>query len=94
MVERKSGEKEEITNRISKLEAKEERRERETRKNNIIIKGVIWKEGELGKNVKDFLNENLEIEPEVIDVKRIKVDKGKEIILAKMSRWEEKKEVM
>ena len=52
-----------LTNRISELEAKEKRRERETRKNNIIIKGVIWKEGELEKNVKDFLKENLVIEP-------------------------------
>lgn len=49
-----------------------EKREVE-RKNNIIIKGIKWKTEDLGEEVEIFMKEELEIDVEIKEVKKIGV---------------------
>lgn len=53
-----------LEKRINKLEEREERRERESGRNNIVIKGAKWKEAGTQK-VKEFLKESLKLDVEV-----------------------------
>ena len=56
---------------------REERRERESRRNNILIKGAKWKEAG-AQEVKKFLNENLKLDVEVEESWKVGKDKGAE----------------
>lgn len=84
--------------RIERLEWESEKKEREGKKNNIIIKGYRFKEKEeLKKQVENFLSDNLKDEIRVKKAQRLRkeeVGKGGEIILVKLQEWKEKKAIM
>jgi len=51
-----------------------ERRERRERKNNIVIKGVKWRETKrLEQEVKEFIRESLKVDIEVKKVRKIRI---------------------
>ncbi|XP_026674460.1 trichohyalin-like [Ceratina calcarata] len=80
--------------RITKLERVEEKMEREKRKLNVIIKGTEWKERVGEKEVENFLAKELKVDVKVNKAIRIGRGKEKEMILAELRSWEEKREVM
>lgn len=57
--------------KIKVLELKAERKEKEMRRNNIVIKGVEWKEQGTTEEVKRFLNEHLKMETEMVETRRV-----------------------
>lgn len=83
----------EINNIKKRMEDFMERREREERKNNIIIKGMKGNEtGEtLRKKVEGFIRERIRVEAEVKHAR--KLGNGK-MILAKIGTFEEKIKIM
>lgn len=83
-----------LEERIKELKLKEEKREKEIRRINIVIKGVEWKEQGTTEKVKRFLNEHLKMETKVVETKRVKKKREKDIMIAKISNWKDKKEIM
>lgn len=70
-----------------------ERKEREDRKNNITIKGVVWNEtgGKLKKKVGNFSKEKIKVSVEVKYARKIEV---RNLILAKIDTFEQKISIM
>ena len=60
----------------------------------IVIRGVVWKEEETGRKVKEFISKNIKTEAEIREAREIKTSRGKEIIIAKLENWKDKREVM
>lgn len=88
-------ERKRLENRLRELEIREERRERENKKKNIVIRGGQWKEGEGEKGVEEFIRENLKVEVEVKEAWKIGMKSGgEEIVVAKLGNWEDKRAVM
>ncbi|KMQ91284.1 endonuclease-reverse transcriptase [Lasius niger] len=87
-------EKEELKRRIVDLEWINKKRERDRRKNNIVIKGVRWVTGNIEKEVKEFVKENLKTEVEVKKAYKIKIEENKTTVIANLDSWEQKREVM
>ncbi|XP_043586746.1 putative uncharacterized protein DDB_G0271982 [Bombus pyrosoma] len=83
-------EKKELVDRIRRLEEEREREEREKRRNNIVIKGVEWKEGDKEEAVKEFVRDKMGIETEVEKAHAIRVGDRKMIMVASMKSREEK----
>ena len=84
-----------LESRLRELEMREERRERENKKKNIVIRGGQWKEGEGEKEVEEFIKENLKVEVEVKEAWKIRMKNGgEEIVVAKLGNWEDKRTVM
>lgn len=79
--------------RLLVLERNLEREQKEKRKNNIIIKGTKFANQNLREEVKQFLNDKLNVEAEISFVKLIKTGQ-KENILAKIETQQQKKEIM
>lgn len=78
---------------MRELEMREERRG-ENKKKNIVIRGGQWKEGE-GEEVEAFIRKNLKVEAEVKESWKIRMKSGgEEIVVARLGKWEDKKEVM
>jgi len=72
-----------------------ERRERRERKNNIVIKGVKWRETErLDQEVKEFIRESLKVDVGVKKVRKIKINDNKKVMIAEIDNWEQKREIM
>jgi len=72
-----------------------ERREGRKWKNNIIIKGVKWREIErLEQEVKEFIRESLKVDVEVKKVRKIRINDNKNIMVAEIDNWEQKREIM
>ena len=69
------------------------RKKREKRKTNIVIRGV-WKEEETEKEVKEFIGKNIKTEEEIRETRKIKASGGKEIVIAKLENWKDKREMM
>ncbi|CAL1678909.1 unnamed protein product [Lasius platythorax] len=87
-------EKEKFRRRIADLEWINEKRERDRRKNNIVIKGVRWVTGNIKKEVKEFVKENLKTEVKVKKAYKIKIEENKTTVIANLDSWEQKREVM
>lgn len=77
------------------MEKKLERKEREERKNNIMIKGMKEKEGKRKEMVEGIIT-NIGMEVEVRKVKRLGGDKERrrEMVMVKLGNEEQKKEVI
>jgi len=87
--------RETLEKRIAELEEMNERRERRERKNNIVIKGVKWREMErLEQEVKEFIRESLKVDVEVKKVRKIRINDNKNIMVAEIDSWEQKREIM
>ena len=67
------------------------KREREKRKTNIVIRGVVWKEEETEKEVKEFISINIKTEEEIREARKTKTSGGKEIVIAKLENWKDKR---
>ena len=92
-LERRMKEMEERERRISELEEREKRGERESRRNNIVIKGAKWKETGV-QEVKEFLKENLKLDVEVEESWKVRKDKGAETVVMKLREQMSKKQIM
>jgi len=87
--------RETLEKRIAEVEEMYERRERRERKNNIVIKGVKWRETErLEQEVKEFIRESLKTDIEVKKVRKIRITDKKYVMVAEIDSWEQKKEIM
>ncbi|XP_043587564.1 vicilin-like seed storage protein At2g18540 [Bombus pyrosoma] len=87
-------ERKELVNRIRRIEEEREREEREKRRNNIVIKGVDWKEGNKEEAVKEFVRDKMGIETEVEKAHTIRVGERTTIMVATMKSREEKIRIM
>ena len=62
---------------------------------NIVIRGVVWKEKETGKEVKEFISKNIKTKVEILEARKIKASGGgEEIVISKLENWKDKREVM
>jgi len=87
--------RETLGKRIAELEEINERRERKERKNNIVIKGMKWREMEkLDQEVKEFIRESLKVDVEVKKVRKIRINDNKNVMVAEIDNWEQKREIM
>lgn len=83
--------------RIERMERESEKRERDERKNNIIIKGHKFGEEDLRKQAESFLAANLKVKVGIKYAQRLirGIDKkGSGAILVKLQKWEDKKTIM
>lgn len=87
-------EKEKLEQRIEQLERINEKKERENRKKNIVIKGVSWEREKAEEEVSRFVKEKLRTEVTVEKAYTIKMKENKEIVIASVGSWEQKREVM
>lgn len=71
-----------------------EKREREERKNNIMIKGVGWENRMTAQEVCGYIKENLKIEVGVKRAYKVKTEENKSIVCASLDSWEQKKEII
>lgn len=83
-----------LKDRITRLEKKEDNRERRERKNNIIIKGEELTRKETPRETVEYmLKKELQVEAEVEEA--FWIGKGnRSILLAKLRSWHQKREVM
>jgi len=84
---------EEIEKRLRGMERKIELREREERKRNFLIKGLVVKEGKRKEAVEEIFK-ILEVKADIEEVKRIGGEGEREMAVVRMSSEEQKKEVM
>lgn len=82
-------EKCQLIKRITVLENFTEKCEKEKRRNNVIIKGIVAKQGNVTKQVEEFIERNMEIQTKVSEAYQTKGG-----IIAKIESWEIKKEIM
>jgi len=68
-------------------------REREERKRNILIKGLVAREGKRKKAIEEILK-IIEVKGDIIEVKRIGGEGEREMVVVRMSSEEQKKEVL
>lgn len=87
-------EKEELQRRIARLEMDQERRERERRKKNVVIKGISCEKTKIEEGVESFIQEKLGVEVRIERAHAIRVDEGKQIIVATVEKWEMKRQIM
>jgi len=89
-----SKEKGMLERRIAELEWFNERKERNERRNNIVIRGVSWKTENLEQEITEYIKENIEVNVEIKRAKKIEVRGSKEIIIAEINKWEQKNNVL
>lgn len=89
-----SKEKGMLERRIVELEWINKRKERNERKNNIVIKGVSWMTENLKQEITKYIKDNIEIDVEIKRTNKIEVRGGKKIIIAEINKLEEKNNVM
>lgn len=83
-----------IQNRIERLEKREEESCRLEKKNNITIRGLQLGSTNIKSEVSNFLRETVEVDVNVIDAKSIKLRKGDNLVIAKLSCFDDKLTVM
>ncbi|KAJ8686028.1 hypothetical protein QAD02_021821 [Eretmocerus hayati] len=89
-----SEEKAIIVKRIEFLERREEVKLKQEKKNNIIIRGFHTQSQNISHEVESYLNVNLQLDINVTEANLIRVPRGKNLIVAKLSSIEEKIRVM
>lgn len=87
-------EKKQLERKIAELEWINEKRERENRKKNVVIKGVKWETRKIEQKVNKFMKENLDVEETAKKVYKVKIKENKEIVVTELESWEQKREVM
>lgn len=83
--------KRKLERRIAELEWINERKERNERKSNIVIKGVSWKTENLKQEITEYIKENIKVNVEIKRANKIEVRGSKEIIIAEINKWEERR---
>lgn len=83
-------EKTEILRRQAELETRLDRIERQEKRNNIVITGLITDQTNVKSTVNDFLNKQLKQNVSVIDAFEIKLETGKSKIIVKLASFNEK----
>lgn len=84
-----------LEKRLENLEWEKERRDREMRRNNRVIKGIDKRgDNRIDKEVKKFIKVNLKMEIEVKRAFKIQTERNKSIVVAELKNWEQKKELM
>lgn len=84
-----------LEKRVENLEWEKERRDREMRRNNRVIKGMDKRgDNRIDQEVKKFIKVNLKMEIEVRRVFKIQTGRNKSIVVAELKNWEQKKELM
>ncbi|KAL6431940.1 hypothetical protein ACFW04_007397 [Cataglyphis niger] len=79
-------------NRLKEMENKMERREREERKRNVLIKGVEVKEGRRRMAVEELFD-NIEVKAEIEEVRKIDVEGGREMMVVRLKNEDQSREV-
>lgn len=80
--------------RITELKWINERQERKNRKNNIVIKGADLKLEKLKQEVEEYIKECLKVEVMVKKASKIRVGKRKNVVIAEIEEWEQKRQIM
>lgn len=84
-----------LEKRLENLEWEKERRDREMRRNNRVIKGMDKRgDNRIDQEVKKFIKINLKMEIEVRRAFKIQTGRNKSIVVAELKNWEQKKELM
>ncbi|XP_071581240.1 uncharacterized protein [Temnothorax nylanderi] len=88
-------ENEEVVERMREIERKLEKKEREERRRNVVIRGLEVKEGGRRQEAEKLL-EGINVKVKVIEVKKIggDIEKGREMVLLKLENEEQKWEIM
>lgn len=87
-------EKKVLEERILELEVINEKKERENRRNNIVIKGADWKPEVSKLEVNEFLKESLKMEVEVQNIRTLNTNRNRKLVIGEVNRWEIKGEIM
>ena len=87
--------KEEVEERVRVMERRLERKEKEERRKNIVIRGLEVKEGGR-RNEAEKLLEDIGVKAKVMEIRRIggDIEKGREMVLLKLENEEQKWEVI
>lgn len=80
--------------RILELEVINEKKEKEKRRNNIVIKGADWKLEVSKLEVNKFLKESLKLEVEVQNICTLNTNEKRKLLIVEVDRWEIKREIM
>lgn len=84
-----------LEKRLENLEWEKERRDREMRRNNRVIKGMDKRgDNRIDQEVKKFIKVNLKMKIEVRRAFKIQTGRNKSIVVAELKNWEQKKELM
>lgn len=83
-------ERQELLNRIQKLEVTTEKQEKEKRRNNIIIKNSGIEGPNIQSKTEAFIEEKVKVQAKITEA--YEITKG--IILAKIQNWQQKKTIM
>ncbi|KAL6417325.1 hypothetical protein ACFW04_014576 [Cataglyphis niger] len=88
------GGSEAMGNRLNEMENRMERREREERRRNVLIKGVVVKEGRRRGAVEELFD-NIGIKAEIKEVRKIgeSVEEGREMMVVTLKNEDKKREV-
>lgn len=89
-----SQEKRALEERIRNLEWLNEKKERENRKNRIVIKGVEWRKEISEREVEEFIEEKLRLKVEIKEMSRIFLREDRSIVIAETNSWEQKRSIM
>lgn len=87
-------EKVKLEERIARLEWINEKKERIDRRNNIVIRGVNWRAEKLEREVEGFVKDSLKMDIEVKKADKITAGKGKQMVIAEVGCWEQKRIIM
>lgn len=87
-------ERTQMTNRIEKLEQQLEKDDRDKRRNNIIITGMIAESGNETETVRQFLDRKLEVKAQIVKARKIQRRGKTSMIVAEIESWECKRDIM
>ena len=87
-------EKTELEDRITKLENRMRQKDRDERRNNIVIKGIKIKETNIEAEVEKMLQEKIGVEVKIREAYKIAENRDKDIVLAKLEQRKHKTSVM
>ena len=87
-------EKTELEDRITKLENRIKQKERDERRNNIVIKGIKIKGTNIETEVEKMLQDKIGVEVKIKDAYKLAEHRDKDIVLAKLEQRRHKTSVM
>lgn len=83
-----------LEERIATLEWINEKKERDDRKNRIIIKGVKWRREGLEKEVIDFIKDSIKVNIGIKKAWTISTGGNKNMAVVEVDSWEQKRDIM
>lgn len=87
-------EKENILQRVEKLEWEKEKKDREERRKNIIIKEIKFEERDLKKETENFLTAKLKVDIKIRNAHKGRGRNGNKIVLVKLEERKDKKKII